>query len=186
MVGFMGRGWGLLLAGLWLMACSPAFNWRLVGHEGVPARMLMPCKPERAEREVRLLGADSPSSSLRLMSCESGGHTFAWAALRLPPGLTPPEAAHGWMRASWVSLRQNVSPGDSHPVGWSSTEFTVEGGEWGQRWRGPALDHRQQPLQAQVLLAVSDGWLHQAAVYAPPASADASVIDTFFESLTLR
>ncbi len=186
MAGLKGRGWVLMAVTLTLMACSPAFNWRLVGHEGVPGRMLMPCKPERAEREVRLPGADTSASPLLLMSCESGGHTFAWAVLQLPAGLAPPEAADAWMRASWSSLRQAVPPGASGPIGWSSVVLTVEGGDWALRWRGPALDHRQQPLDAQVLLAVGGGWLHQAAVYAPPASADASVIDTFFESLTLR
>lgn len=179
--------WGWLAPWvLMLAACAPTYNWRLVSHDGVVGRMLLPCKPERAEREGRLLGPDQPPLPIKLMSCRSGGHTFAWAVMPLPPGVAPPLAADAWMRASWASLRQAVPSQASSPEGWSSNMAAVSGAEWSQRWRGPALDHRQQPLDAHLIVAVHGGWLHQAAVYAPPASANASVIDTFFESLTLR
>ncbi|TDQ39294.1 hypothetical protein [Tepidicella xavieri] len=170
-----------------MSACTPAFNWRQVTHDGVAATLLMPCKPERAEREVRLQGEQGPASGLKLMSCRTGGLTWAWAALPLPAEMAPASAAEAWMRASWASLRQPLPAESSAPVGWVVQVPQRPAAPWAQRWHGPGLDHRQQPLQAHVLVVVANGWLHQAAVYAePPAPSDPLVIDTFFESLTLR
>ena len=35
-----------------LAACNPALNWREVRFDGLATRVLLPCKPDRAERAV--------------------------------------------------------------------------------------------------------------------------------------
>ena len=37
-----------------LASCNPALNWREVRHAAAPVRVLMPCKPDVAERSIAL------------------------------------------------------------------------------------------------------------------------------------
>ena len=59
-----------------LTACNPTFNWRDVRPEGTALSLLMPCKPDKAEKKVPL--GDAPVA-LRLLGCDSGDATFAVA-----------------------------------------------------------------------------------------------------------
>ena len=61
---------------LTLTACSPVFNWREVRPENTALSLLLPCKPDRAEKKVPL--GDSPVV-LRLLGCDAGDATFAVA-----------------------------------------------------------------------------------------------------------
>lgn len=175
--------WAVVAFAVVTAACTPTHNWRQVGHEGVPLQALMPCKPERAEREVPLLDPEGGGQSLAMLGCEAGGATFALAALRLPEGgtLTPDEAMARWARASWTTLRQPVPPGADAPAGWARVPVTVPGAEAVLAWRGPGQDHRQRPLQVDLLWTVQGSWMVQAAVYAERPSADA--VTTYFDSL---
>lgn len=177
------RGWRgavLAVAMLWLAACSPTHNWREVRHEGTPVLALLPCKPDRAEREVPLLGPDQPLARLQMMSCDVQGRTYVLAALALPVAQPAGEALARWRQAAWTSLRQTVPAQASAPPGWTQVPTSASAA---QHWRGPAVDHRGQALQAEVLWLAAPGWLAQAAVYAPRVDADAR--QTFFESVRL-
>lgn len=57
-----------------LIACSPTFNWRDVRPEETSLRLLLPCKPDPTEKTVPLGGVPT---TLRMLSCEAGGATFA-------------------------------------------------------------------------------------------------------------
>ena len=48
----------LLLCLAALAACSPSLNWRSVRSEAHGLQMLLPCKPDKASREVRMAGTD--------------------------------------------------------------------------------------------------------------------------------
>ncbi len=61
---------------LTLTACSPVFNWREVRPENTALSLLLPCKPDKAEKKVPL--GDSPVV-LRLLGCDTGDATFAVA-----------------------------------------------------------------------------------------------------------
>ena len=61
-------------ATLTLTACYPAFNWREVRPERTAFSMLLPCKPEKAEKTVPLGGKPA---SLTLLACDAGDITFA-------------------------------------------------------------------------------------------------------------
>lgn len=200
-------GWSGLVLGL-SAGCSPTHNWRQVRPEGAPLVALMPCKPERAEREVPLLGPGQPVVRLQMMSCEVQGRTYAVAALALPRGLAADVATQAWLRATWASLKQVPEPGAAVPAGWviygpppdgsvspPAAPTDVPGGavlanptpaRWPglvQHWHGPGVDHRGRLLQADVAWWAASGWLAQAAVYA--TQPDAETVQTMFESVRL-
>lgn len=184
-------GVALLLAG-----CSPALNWRVARLDAAPVQALMPCKPERAEREVALQGPEGPPATLRMMSCDSAGLRFAVAAVRLPEAggnsASPAALMDRWQQATWASLRQapaNRSDAEntatSHaPEGWMPLLQPVRGAELQRGWEGPGLAHNGQPLQARFVLAQRAGWLVQAAVYGPGWSTETG--ETFFGGLALE
>jgi hypothetical protein len=76
------RGGACLLgaAGLLLVACSPALDWR-DARLGGPVQLLMPCKPERIERQLTLV--DRPAQALMLV-CDADGIT--WSVTRYQLG----------------------------------------------------------------------------------------------------
>lgn len=149
----------------------------------------MPCKPEQAEREVPLFGPDRPAVLLRMSGCEVRSSTFAVAVAGLPTpvgGAVAPSAEAAlrlWAQATWASLRQVVPPGQDAPPGWTVRPAVVPGAEQAQRWSGPAVDHRGQPLRAEVLWAAGRGRLVQAAWYGE--ALEAEVADTFFGGVRL-
>jgi len=57
-------------------ACSPVFNWREVGLGDSGLAALLPCKPDRATRNVVFDGDDV---TLQMAGCEAGGATFTLA-----------------------------------------------------------------------------------------------------------
>lgn len=174
----------LSAAGALTIACSPAYNWRDVRHEGAPLRALMPCKPERAERDVPLLGPGVPPSHLQMMSCDAGGNTFVLAVVRLPDALAEDAASQAlrqWRQASWSSLRQAVPAEGGAPQGWAATPCQVAGASTAECWSGPGLNHQGEPLTAQIRWAVRHGWMLQAAIYG--RAVPAAVPGTFFDAL---
>lgn len=95
---------------LLLPACSPTLNWRDVRPEGTGLVLLLPCKPDKAEKTVPLGGKPT---RLMMMGCNAGGATFAvavadvgdapmaapvlaqWQALTLANMKAPPLAGEG-------------------------------------------------------------------------------------------
>ena len=63
---------------LGLAACNPVFNWREVRPEGTALSLLLPCKPDKAEKKVAL--GERPQV-LRLLGCDAGDATFAIAVV---------------------------------------------------------------------------------------------------------
>lgn len=59
-----------------ITACSPVFNWREVQLESGGLTALLPCKPDRATRDV-LFGEDQVS--VQMVGCQAGGATFTIA-----------------------------------------------------------------------------------------------------------
>lgn len=165
-------------------ACSPAHNWRDVRHEGVPLQALLPCKPERAERDIPLLGVTQPHLRLQMMSCDVGVTTFALAAVQLPSpatGQAMQEALVQWRLATWSSLKQTPSADGKPPAGWRNVPCRVAGASWSDCWEGPGVGHTGRPLGAQVRWLSRGPWLVQAAAYGE--ALDKAAIDTYFESL---
>ncbi|WP_411881269.1 hypothetical protein [Polaromonas sp. YR568] len=90
------RAGGLLLATAVLAACSPALNWREVRPEGTRLALLLPCKPDKAEKTVPLGG---PATPLSMLGCDAGDATFAVAVAQLADA-----AQAATVLAQWQSL----------------------------------------------------------------------------------
>ena len=73
-----------LVALLSLAACSPTFNWREVRPEGTRLNLLLPCKPDKAQKVVPLGGR---ATSLSMLGCDAGDATFAVAVYYLAAGI---------------------------------------------------------------------------------------------------
>jgi hypothetical protein len=173
-----------MLAWLMLVGCSPTHNWRSVGFEGTPVQALLPCKPERAQREVPFLGPDLPTLTLRMLSCDVDRRTFAVSAVQVPEGASSMDLQERWQRASWVALKQHLPEGQPAPDRWSVRPVRMLGGADSQRWSGPALDHQRNTIQAHVQWQQVDGWLVQTALYGPEP--DETLLETFLGGLKLR
>lgn len=63
-----------------LPACSPTFNWRDVRPENTRLSLLLPCKPNKAQKIVPLGGQPT---ELTMLGCDAGGATFAVAVADL-------------------------------------------------------------------------------------------------------
>ena len=92
----------LLAAAAVSAACSPTFNWREVpiGDAGVVA--LLPCKPDRATRDLPLGTASIP---VDMAGCKAGGATFAVAHARAESA----EQAELWLRAWHAATRSQLT-----------------------------------------------------------------------------
>lgn len=165
---------------LCLVACSPTFNWRDVSLEGAPLRAQMPCKPERAERQVPLNAA---GTTLRLLSCETGGLTFALAWANLAPQDNPSVVLDGWQQAGWARLRQTGAAADTPPAGWTAWPVPLARAQNLRGWQGMGLDHEGRAVSARQVYFAHGAVVYQAAVYG--SSTDTSVVDPFFEALRL-
>ncbi|MEJ8811438.1 hypothetical protein WKW77_10205 [Variovorax ureilyticus] len=96
----MGRA-TLVAAAAVFAACSPTFNWREVpvGDAGVIA--LLPCKPERATRDLPL---GTESIPVEMAGCKAGGAIFAVAHARAQSA----EQAELWLRAWHAATRSQL------------------------------------------------------------------------------
>lgn len=174
-----------VLTALGLAACSPTFNWRDVPLPGAKLQAQMPCKPERAERQVPLTAS---GTTLRLLSCEAGGLTFAlaWAAVPDEPAQNHAQVLDNWQQAGWASLRLPLNTPSGTPVapaGWTAWAFELPRAQHLRGWQGPGRDHQGQMVSARQLYFAHEGAVYQAAVYG--TRFDAATVAPFFEALRL-
>jgi len=154
--------------------CSPALNWREVRHAPAPARVLMPCKPDVAERTIALR---EQATVLYMQACSAQGLDFSFAAMALPSGWQGAQALQAWQQASlasWGARAEDVQAqlvavrgavGDALPAQWAVN--------------GPSH-------QVRSLWFGASGWVYQMAVYAPLKSRDSqAVAETYFSGVTL-
>ena len=92
-----------LILGLWLAlsACQPALNWRDISFDDQPGKGLLPCKPDRAERQVEWGEA---RARLRMLGCEAQDMHFTWSRLDLPTEAAPAQVLRVWQQASLSAL----------------------------------------------------------------------------------
>jgi hypothetical protein len=156
-------------------ACSPALNWREVRFEGLPSRVLLPCKPDRAERQVPLGDAQA---TLHMMGCETQGLQFTWSHLALPLGAPPAQVVRVWQQASLVAL--GADPARASQVR-------------GLSLKGARMDVPPAQLgvtapagtQAHFFWWLHAGQAHQLAVYADRHAVPAAVLQTLQEGIQL-
>jgi hypothetical protein len=89
----------ILLVGIAMPACSPALNWRSTPLGG--ASVLLPCKPDRAQRPVHL---SAQQLTMEVVGCEAAGALFAASRIELPAGTDSQAVLAQWHAAAMASL----------------------------------------------------------------------------------
>ena len=155
----------LVLALAGLAACNPTFNWRDVRPEDTRLSLLMPCKPDKAQRTVPMAGQPT---ALMLLSCDAAGVTFAVAVADVKDALVH------WQGASLTSLKASLAtPGTAFKLtGLPSGAVMVSA--TGKRANG-------QTVSSQAAYFAQGSQVFQAAIYADKLAPD--VVDTFFSGL---
>lgn len=162
---------GLALAAL--VACSPALNWRTVRSDAHGLQMLLPCKPDKATRDVPMAGA---SVALDMQGCDAAGATFAVSHVRLVDATQASAVQAGWQTATLATL---------HAANPQQQPFEIPGGQLGTRWAVQGQRANGRPVSAQAVWFARirpDGVdLFHAVVLADKS--DTAVADTFFTGL---
>lgn len=166
-------GAGLLLL-LALAACNPAFNWREVQPEGTQLHLLLPCKPDKAQKMVALGGQPT---TLSMLGCDAGGATFAVAVVDLADMTQAAPVLAVWQNLTLANMR--AVPGSTQvltlKIPGASVVIPVSALQaQGQRADGTAVS-------GQAAYFSQGSQLFQVVLYAPKISPD--VAETFFSSL---
>ena len=157
-----------------LAGCSPAFNWREVRPEGTRLNLLLPCKPDKAQKRVALGGQ---ATSLSMLGCDAGGATFAVAVAE---GIDASRAAlvlARWQALTLANMKAVPGSQQSLPVkitGASTGVPVTRVQALGQRATGAAVS-------GQAAYFAQGSQLFQVVMYAPQIAPE--VADTFFSSL---
>lgn len=178
---------GLIVSAL-LIACSPTFNWREVSISG-DLTALLPCKPDRATRELPLGDAGGGSAStagvmsLEMAGCPAGGATFAVAQAQAG---SPAQAA-AWLTA-WQAATRAQWPGAQIVEGVANVPRAATA-PMPLRFDISAVGPDGRATQAHVVWFARAGRsgsvaLYQAMVLGQPSASDAA--EAFFDGLHLQ
>jgi len=157
-----------------LIACSPAFNWRDVRLENSRLSLLLPCKPDKAQKTVPLGGQPTV---LTMTGCDAGGATFAVAVADLGDAAKVAPVLAQWQALSLANMK--ASPQATQLValklpGATSQAPAVLVKAQGQRADGSAVT-------GQAAYFAQGSQVFQVVLYAREISPDVS--ETFFSSL---
>ena len=160
-------GWvaAVVAAALLLAGCSPTFNWREVRPPGSAFRAMLPCKPDAAQRTVALAGRPV---ALDMLSCDTGGLTFAVASMQAPQGLATDELLAAWQSATEASLKV---PAAQVQAWVPDVRLGPGSGAALTAWRAAGARADGSPVQAHVAWLYRGADVVQLAVYGPIAPA---------------
>ena len=165
----------LAAAALTLTACSPSLNWRQVRSDAAPLTLLLPCKPDRAQKEVPLGGVPV---TLSMLGCEADGVTFAVSVADIGDTTRASAVLAQWQALTLAHMRAqapNLQPAKVPGAGTDPAPVRVQA-------RGQQADGRA--VEGQALYFARGSLLVQAVVYAPRIAPEAA--DTFFGGLALQ
>ena len=154
-----------------LAACNPTFNWRDVRPDSTRLSLLMPCKPDKAQKTVPLAGQPT---ELMLLSCDAGGVTFAVAVADVKEVAMTAATLAQWQSATLANMKAApATPGAAFKLqGLASGAVIVKSS--GQRANG-------QAVSSQAAYFAQGSQVFQAVMYADKILPD--VADTFFSGL---
>ncbi len=162
-----------LLALMVLQACSPSLNWRDVRPEGTSLALLLPCKPDKAQRTVPLGGV---ATELNMLGCDAGGATFAVASADIGDAARVSEVLAQWQKLTLANMK--ATPGAQvlplKVVGSAPVPSAVLVKAQGQRGDG-------QAVTGHAAYFAKGTQVFQVVMYAGKAAPEAS--ETFFSSL---
>ena len=166
---------GAVVAACLLAACSPTFNWREVRPDETRLALLLPCKPDKAEKIVPLGGRPTP---LRLLGCDAGGATFALAVADLGEAARATDVLAQWQALTLANMKAGApqaTPLRLKGAALSPAPVLVKA--QGRRADGTAVN-------GQAVYFAQGTQVFQAVVYFEKLSPD--VAETFFGSLSLE
>ena len=168
---FLPAGLAALLA---LAACSPALNWREVRPEGTRLNLLLPCKPDKAQKVVPLGGRATP---LAMLGCDADGATFAVATADVGDAAQAASVLALWQELALANMKAAPASRQMLPLtlpgtapGTPVTRLQAQG----QRADGSAVS-------TQAAYFAQGSQLFQVVMYAPRIAPEAA--ETFFSSL---
>ena len=157
-----------------LAACSPAFNWREVRPENTRLSLLLPCKPDKAQKVVPLGGRPT---TLSMLGCDAGGATFAVAVADMGDASKAASVLALWQNLTLANMK--AAPGTAQSMslnisGASSEPAAVRVLAQGQRIDGAGVS-------GQAAYFAKGTQVFQVVMYAPKIESE--VAETFFSSL---
>ena len=154
-----------------LTACNPTFNWRDVRPEGTRLALLLPCKPDKAQRTVPMA---NQQTEMNLLSCDAGGVTFAVSMADVKDAGKTGAVLAQWQSATLTNIKAGSSvTRDAFKVSGLATSAVMVKAT-GQRANG-------QAVSSQAAYFAQDSRVFQAVMYADNISPE--VADTFFSGL---
>ena len=151
-------------------ACSPTFNWRDVRPDDTRLSLLMPCKPDKAQKAVPLGGQPT---ELMLLSCDAGGVTFAVAVADVKNASKVTATLAEWQSAALANIKAAPTPGAAFKLTGAAIGAVIVKAT-GQRANG-------QAVSSQAVYFAQGSQVFQAVMYADKISPD--VTETFFSNL---
>lgn len=172
------RAWvwpALLVFVLGLSACSPSLNWRQVQTDAASLTLLLPCKPDRAQKTVPLGGKPTV---LSMVGCEADGATFAVSVADIGDASQAAPVLAQWQTLSLSHMRAGAPVQTPIQIaGASAQPAPVRVIAQGQQADG-------RRIEGQAVYFARGSQLFQAVIYAPRMPPEAA--DTFFASLKLQ
>ena len=166
------------LAGIMsLAACSPAFNWREVRPDNTRLSLLLPCKPDKAQKVVPLGGR---ATTLSMLGCDAAGATFAVAVADVGDAGTAALVLEQWQSLTLANMKAVPATREVLALkipGLSAGAFASRVAAQGQRIDGKAV-------AGQAAYFVQGSQVFQVVMYAQQIAPEAA--DTFFSSLKLQ
>jgi len=140
---------GVLVLG----GCSPALDWRTVELEGL--RTVLPCKPDRAARDVVL--GELPVR-MSMVGCEAQGALFAISQVAVPAGTDAADLEQAWRNAALAQMQASHSEVLTLPQRPQSPTVRLT--------RASGLRPDGSPVQASLAWVTNQGSVFHLAVYA--------------------
>ena len=158
-----------------LAACSPTFNWREIRAQPTPLKAMLPCKPDKAAREVPMAGRQV---SLEVLGCETGGATFAVLFADIGNAVRAGEVLAQWKTATLSNLRAPASQeGTFRPPGALALPQSVHVVASGQRGDG-------SKVESHAAYFAQGTYVFQAVIYSDRLKPE--VTEQFFSGLSFE
>jgi hypothetical protein len=156
-----------------LPACSPTLNWREVRPEGTRLALLLPCKPDKAQKIVPLGG---PATPLSMLGCDAGGATFAVAVADLGDAAKAAPVLAQWQSLTLANMKAGVAPQVS-PLKLPGAAALPPASLVKAEGHGPD----GKPVSGQAAYFAQGSQVFQVVMYSPRIAPE--VAETFFSSL---
>ena len=160
-----------------LAACSPAYNWREVRLDNTRLSLLLPCKPDKAQKVVPLGGRPT---TLSMLGCDAGGATFAVAVADIGDAGIAALVLEQWQSLTLDNMKAIPATREVLALkipGLPAGAFASRVAAQGQRIDGKAV-------AGQAAYFAHGSQVFQVVMYAQKIMPEAA--DTFFSSLKLE